>query len=353
MKTWSQLEHAIWDQLKLSGLEDKNQFILCVSGGADSVVMMQTILKIKPLAEIIIVHYHHGRSEKNGIQTAFRDKAFQLVKEYSENLKSKHSIKLFFEKSDIYLSSEDDCRKARKVFFKTIQTKHPQAILVTGHHRDDVLETRLIKLIRGTGAESFTTFKFWNGDTLRLLMETGKSDILKIAQHNNYEYIDDPSNLDAIGLRNWVRNKWLKDLEQFQSGATKNLSLSFDKIVALLDHQTDPLPVFQIEKDDFQRCRQLLFQRLDFEILNFAEKQRCLAKALRLFKDLQFTQGQIKEIIKRLDKNQKNITFGLIGINWFIDAQQIMLQLSDRSKKHEAKQNDHEDQIEAPSKDIK
>ncbi len=338
MKTWSQLEHAIWDQLKISGLDDKNQFILCVSGGADSVVMMQTLLKIKPQAEIIIVHYHHGSHEKNAVQTAFRDEAFELVKKYSENLKSKHkskdTIKFYFEKSNNYLSSEDDCRKARKDFFKTIQTKYPLAILVTGHHRDDVLETRLIKLIRGTGSESFTTFKFWNGETLRLLLETGKSDILKIAQHNNYDYIDDPSNLsfgfDSTGLRNWIRNKWLKDLEQFQLGAVKNLSLSFDKIVGSLDHQADPLPLFKIEKDDFQHSQQLSFQRLDFEILNFAEKQRCLAKALRSFKDLEFTQGQIKEIIKRLDKNQKNITFSLIGINWFIDAQQIMLQLSDR-----------------------
>ena len=330
MKTWSQLEHAIWDQLKLSGLDEKNQFILCVSGGADSVVMMQTLLKIKPMAEIIIVHYHHGRSEKNAVQTAFRDEAFRLVEDYSENLKSKYSLKFYFEKSDRYLSSEDDCRKARKAFFKTIQAKYPQAILVTGHHRDDVLETRLIKLIRGTGSESFTTFKFWNGETLRLLLETGKSDIAKIAQHNNYDYIDDPSNEASAGLRNWIRNKWLKDLEQFQLGATKNLSLSFDKIVGGLDHQVDPLPIFKIENDEFQRCKQLSLQRLDFEILSFAEKQRCLAKALRSFKDLEFTQGQIKEIIKRLDKNQKNITFSLIGINWFIDAQQIMLELSDR-----------------------
>ena len=282
------------------------------------------------MAEIIIAHYHHGSSEKNAAQTAFRDEAFRLVKDYSENLKSKHSIKFYFEKSDRYLSSEDDCRKARKAFFKTIQTQYPQAILVTGHHRDDVLETRLIKLIRGTGSESFTTFKFWNGETLRLLLETGKSDIAKIAQHNNYDYIDDPSNEASAGLRNWIRNKWLKDLEQFQLGATKNLSLSFDKIVGGLDHQVDPLPIFKIENDEFQRCKQLSLQRLDFEILSFAEKQRCLAKALRSFKDLEFTQGQIKEIIKRLDKNQKNITFSLIGINWFIDAQQIMLELSDR-----------------------
>ena len=330
MKSWSQLEHAIWDQLKINGLHDKNQFILCVSGGADSIVMMQTLLKIKPQAEIIIVHYHHGVSSKNAAQTAFRDESFELVKNYSENLKNKHSIKFYFEKSDSYLSSEDDCRKARKTFFKTIQTKYSEAILVTGHHRDDVLETRLIKLIRGTGSESFTTFKFWNGETLRLLLDTGKSDILKIAQHNNYDYIDDPSNADTTGLRNWIRNKWLKDLEQFQSGATKNLSLSFDKIVGGLDLQSDPLPTFKIEKDEFQHIIQLSFQRLDFEILSFAEKQRCLAKALRSFKDLEFTQGQIKEIIKRLDKNQKNITFSLIGINWFIDAQQVMLQLSDR-----------------------
>lgn len=330
MKSWGQLEHSIWDQLKLSGLEDKNQFILCVSGGADSIVMMQTLLKIKPMAEIIIVHYHHGRSEKNAAQTRFRDAALELVKDYSENLKSKQNVKFYFEKSDSYISSEDDCRKARKAFFKTIQDQYPLAVLVTGHHRDDVLETRLIKLIRGTGSESFAAFKFWNGETLRPLLETGKSDILKIAQHNNYDYIDDPSNADLTGLRNWIRNKWLKDLEQFQSGATKNLSLSFDKIVGALDHQADPLPVFKIEKDEFQHCKQLSFQRLDFEILSFAEKQRCLAKALRSFKDLQFTQGQIKEIIKRLDKNQKNITFSLIGINWFIDAQQIMLQLGDR-----------------------
>lgn len=349
MKTWSQLEHTIWDQLKLSGLENQNQFLLCVSGGVDSVVMMQTLLKIKPTAEMIILHYHHGQSEQNKVQTNFRDQSLELVKKYSVDLKSKYNVQFYFEKSESYLTSEDDCRKARKAFFKKVQTKYPQAVLVTGHHRDDVLETRLIKLIRGTGAESFTTFKFWNGETLRLLIDSGKSDLLKIAQHNNYDYIDDPSNLDSTGIRNWIRNSWLKDLEQYQPGATKNLSLSFDKIVGALDLQADPLPAFRIEKDEKQRCKELSFHRLDFEILSFAEKQRCLAKALRSFMDLEFSQGQIKEIIKRLDKNQKNITFSLIGINWFIDAQQIMLQLSGRTRK----QNDQEDQPEASSKDIK
>ncbi len=349
MKTWSQLEHTIWDQLKLNALDHKNQFIVCVSGGADSVVMMQTLLKIKPLAEIIIVHYHHGTAEKNKAQSEFRDQALELVKNYSEILQSKHNIQFYFEKSETYLISEDECRKARKVFFQKIQAKYPQAVLVTGHHRDDVLETRLIKLIRGTGAESFTTFKFWNGETLRLLLETGKADILKIAQHNNYNFIDDPSNLDSAGLRNWIRNKWLKDLEQFQLGGSKNLSLSFDKIVGGLDHQSDPLPAFDVRKNELQQCKELVFQRLDFEILSFAEKQRCLAKALRTFKDLVFSQGQIKEIIKRLDKNQKNITFSLIGINWFIDAQQVMLQLNDRHQK----QDDQDDHLKASSKDVK
>ena len=69
------------------------------------------------------------------------------------------------------------------------------------------------------------------------------------------------------------------------------------------------------------------FDRTEFLQLSHSDQFKTLATALKGIGQREFSQGQLEEIIKRLDKNQKDIIFSVAGVNWFINAQQVMLQL--------------------------
>ncbi len=61
---WSDFEHQMWAQFKKAGLQDKESYLIAVSGGLDSVALLHLVLRLKPKAKIRVVHYHHGPSQE-------------------------------------------------------------------------------------------------------------------------------------------------------------------------------------------------------------------------------------------------------------------------------------------------
>ena len=144
--SWNDFEHSIWKQLKKHGLETRESFILAVSGGLDSMVLLHAFKKLKPKAQLIVAHFHHGHSDNKEIQT-YRDQALQMVKASAEAL----NLAFYSGKSLEKLSSEDEFRQQRLKFFSQIKGDFSEGILATAHHKDYLLETWLMKMISGTG----------------------------------------------------------------------------------------------------------------------------------------------------------------------------------------------------------
>ena len=70
------------------------------------------------------------------------------------------------------------------------------------------------------------------------------------------------------------------------------------------------------------------FGRTEFLQLSHSDQFKALAKALKGIGQRQFSQGQLEEIIKRLDKNKKDLIFSIADVNWFINAEQVVLELT-------------------------
>ncbi len=316
-EAWTALEHQIWKQLKEHDLTAHDHFILAISGGLDSMVLLEAFLRIKPAANIKVAYYHHGPSD-DPEQQDFRKRAGEIVQHKISGLKDGNGQIVFCTAgSPALLQSEDEMRNARWAYLRSLQ--EDDEIIVTGHHLDDRLETMLLKMIRGTGPEGFAAFKVRSSDVFRPFLETPKDELLKYAQKRELVWIDDPSNKQESYLRNWLREKWLKELDNRVESGSKNLAKSLLKIEAAANEKLSFQLVLDPNEENFVLNRQW------YVSLSKTDQLRGLALFLKMHQIHSFTSGQLEEIRKRLDKNQKDFTFELLKKKWVINVSQIVL----------------------------
>lgn len=95
--------------------------------------------------------------------------------------------------------------------------------LVLAHHRDDQIETVLLKLLRGAGPEGLGGMRvlrtFGAGSLWRPLLETPRTVIANYLIQNDIDAIDDPSNADHRITRNWLRHALLPSIHEHQPEA--------------------------------------------------------------------------------------------------------------------------------------
>ena len=205
------------------------KLILAVSGGIDSMAL----LAMYKQADIVVAHIDHGTRKSSAEDADFvRQKCQELgVKFYETKLGLGKGV------------SEELARKKRYEFLKTIQEKGG-GTLCTAHHLDDVLESIVINLIRGTGWRGLTPF--YGDELVRpfIISKIWKRDVLRFAGEQNICFRQDPTNHEADYLRNRVREKMneldeqarVNLIELFQKQT--QLRSKIEKLVAELAEQT-------------------------------------------------------------------------------------------------------------------
>ena len=229
-------------------LTNKN-LLVTISGGIDSVVLTHLLYQLK--LDISLAHCNFKLRGKD----SFKDALF--VKKLSENL----NIPLFtteFETEKYALKNKISIQMAardlRYNWFQKISKEHHFDYVLTAHHLDDVLETFLINLTRGTGLNGLTGIPEINGNIVRPLLPFSRNDILIYASKNKLKWREDKSNSSIKYVRNKIRHKIipvlkelnpnllnafentlnnLKGSQQIINDQTKNM---FDKIVEKKDN---------------------------------------------------------------------------------------------------------------------
>ena len=166
-----------------------NRYVLAVSGGIDSVVLLDMFKWPK---DTIVAHFNHGIRESADDDCAFVEK---IAKQYGFQ----------FESARLPLGkdcSEETARNARYDFLRRLAADY-NAEIVTAHHADDCVESIIINLLRGTGWRGIAPF----GDKsiFRPMQNLTKSDIYRYAAEHQLHFRQDQSNNDDTYLRNRVR----------------------------------------------------------------------------------------------------------------------------------------------------
>ena len=199
---------------------------LAVSGGADSTALA---LLLAPLREKLgfechMLHVDHGLREDSAADAKFaRALARRLHMPFHL-----HRTKVACRKGE---SVEMAARRVRLAFFERATRKFKLDAIATGHHADDVAETFLMRLARGSGADGLAGLKrisHVDGVTfIRPLLDLRDSQLKDFLRSRGETWREDSTNADVSILRNKVRHvvlPWLK--KNFDPHMTEHLCRS-------------------------------------------------------------------------------------------------------------------------------
>ena len=179
--------------------ESPKKYLVAVSGGVDSVVLLDML--VKQHKNILVAHFDHGIRADSSEDAVF-----------VRQLATKYKVPFFTEREELGSdASEEKARQARYKFLRRI-AKSQEAEIVTAHHLDDVIETIIINLTRGTGWRGLAVL---NAEGIsRPLINLEKTEIINYAKQNNLEWREDSTNLSNVYMRNIVRHKTRLTKEQ-------------------------------------------------------------------------------------------------------------------------------------------
>lgn len=166
--------------------------VVAVSGGVDSVVLLHKLLGVGD--KLVVAHVDHGIRDDSGDDARFVEGLAKLYGLEFEDLKLSLGPN----------ASEDLARQKRYDFLLDVAKRH-NGILVTAHHGDDLVETVVINLRRGTGWRGLAVMN--RGNVERPLVGLSKDQIYEYALLNNLEYVEDKTNRDLRYLRNKIRSQ--------------------------------------------------------------------------------------------------------------------------------------------------
>jgi tRNA(Ile)-lysidine synthetase-like protein len=185
-----------------------------ISGGPDSMTLLHLLLRLKKEISINVICAHVNHNVRGESEQEAKD---------LEDFCKKHHIQFEHIKIEEYGDDnfENEARVKRYTFFEELIKKYDAPYLVTGHHGDDLIETILMRLTRGS------TFRGYAGFSrvvdrgaykiLRPLITVTKDDILKYNCTYNLKYATDLSNLSNKYTRNRYRKYVLPFLKNEDS----------------------------------------------------------------------------------------------------------------------------------------
>lgn len=173
------------------------KYVVAVSGGVDSMSLLD-ILARQPEVELVVAHFDHGIRSDSAADREFVQKA-------AEN----YGLAFFYKEGKLGPSAgEAEARQARYDFLQRVQEQTGAQAIITAHHQDDVLETAIINLIRGTGRKGLTALRERPG-IVRPLLNVSKRELADYARSHDLRWREDPTNRETNYLRNYIRHKLL------------------------------------------------------------------------------------------------------------------------------------------------
>ena len=196
-------------------------WVLSVSTGVDSMVLLYLVLaKTK---NIVVVHFNHQKREAS-IEEA----------NYLQNFCKENNIPYeYFILNLPDQNFQDEARKARFKYLEETATKYKTNIILTAHHLNDLAETVLMKLSRGSNLFGYSGLQkvVHRGDYIYIkpLLHLKKIDLYQYAKNNHIQFFEDASNADLTYTRNRYRHLVVNQL-------VEENPLFLDKVMQYSNH---------------------------------------------------------------------------------------------------------------------
>lgn len=194
-----------------AGIRHRDTLCIGVSGGPDSMALLDLMIKLKSELDLVLVvaHVNHNIREESKEEEDY-------LREFCNNMG------LHFECFKIEHYGDDnfhnEARTIRYNFFDKVCKDYNAKFLLTAHHGDDLVETILMRIVRGSSLKGYSGFsKVIVKDDytiLRPLITVTKDDLTNYCNENNIKYFIDKSNLKDVYTRNRYRKYVLPFLKE-------------------------------------------------------------------------------------------------------------------------------------------
>ena len=175
----------------------KPKLLVSVSGGVDSMVLCDLLLKLNLDFSIAHVNYK------------LRGKESDLDENFVKNYANQKKINFYSISHDLSTCSKSIQAKAREIrynYLHKLKDDNKFDYILTGHHFDDNIETVFLNLRRGKKNNSFLGIREKHNQLLRPLINFTKDEIKKYALEHNLSWRDDSTNKENKYERNKIRN---------------------------------------------------------------------------------------------------------------------------------------------------
>lgn len=198
----------------------KGTLAVAVSGGADSMCLLTILSAMKNVDfKLIALNVEHGIRGESSLKDT------ELVLEYTKKLGIEcitKSINTLEYQATYKVSLESAGRILRYRFFDEVLESKKADYILLAHHLDDLTETIIMRIFRGTGLEGLKGIQ--NRDRfIRPLLKVSKAEIYDYVLRNNIPYREDESNADINYTRNFIRNELMPRVEERWKDYRKSL----------------------------------------------------------------------------------------------------------------------------------
>ncbi|KPM49303.1 tRNA lysidine(34) synthetase TilS [Jiulongibacter sediminis] len=201
-------------------LQEQNRLLLAISGGVDSMVMLDLFSQLPYYFEVAHVNFSLRGKDSDADENLVRDTCQKLKIPF-------HARKFDTQKEgeEAGMSTQMIARQLRYHWFEELLETQNLNLLATAHHADDHLETALLNLVRGTGISGLKGILPVNGHIVRPLLFASKAEVMAYAKGKKIKWREDSSNSSRKYKRNFIRHEVVPKLKEL------NLSLltTFDE----------------------------------------------------------------------------------------------------------------------------
>lgn len=213
--------------LNKSGIKQNDTVVVGVSGGPDSMALLYLMNKLKHELDLFLVcaHVDHNVRVESEDERKFLERFCE-----SEGIYFKY-MKIENYGDDNF---ENEARTIRYNYFDKLVKEYNAKFLLTAHHGDDLIETILMRIVRGSSLKGYSGFsRIVEKDgykILRPLITVTKEQIETFDKENGIEYVIDRTNFDDIH----TRNRYRKYVLPFLKSENPNVHLKFLKFSEIL-----------------------------------------------------------------------------------------------------------------------
>ena len=307
-------------------LKENDVIVLGNSGGPDSMFLLTALLKLrdKYKLKIVCAHVNHNVRKESDEEQVF------LM-----NYCNDHDV--VFESMKIEKYGDDNfhnqARNIRYNFFEDLVKKYDAKYLMTAHHGDDLMETILMRIVRGSTLKGYSGFDKYvdNGEYIivRPLVFLTKEYIKEYDDNNNIPYVIDKSNFKEKYTRNRYRLKMLPFLKEEE----KNVHEKFLKFSETLE-QYD-----KFINNELKRTIDKVYKNNNVDINLLLEKDELIQRKVIEYileciykEDLMIINDKHVNLILKLIKSRKANSFVCLPHNVIVTKKYNNLEFSKEIK---------------------